>query len=543
MSARIREVQSKDQQSGPGRRAKQAENALGIFIQKRLAAKRITQSEFAQLLGVTRDIVHRLIHDSPSKLHASLEERIYQVLELNDTERQQFQQILSNNSCIVLPPVGLPERSTDIYPSIPHISSHSPATSSDVSREDREVSREKRLDGRGRAAKPVESELGKFLDTHIRSVGIKRSQLAQQVGVSPSTITRFVNGNTSAIQRETKDRICQVLGFDGVIRSQFYRLASAERIPVISIHQFSDIDLDVFENRLRENQFYFDKGLIEAAMLNTREHYSTLKRRFPGKKEKRAANLRWGFGILYATAMEAYLPWEGRSRSIISIYSDIVEDVQNIFTVQEAAAPYLVQIQARLAPMYRELDQFKESLGQFTGALDKCLHFDLKSTPEYRKLLVELYYSRAHVYAIQGREDLWRRDIGFAKMRAQEEKDPERYQYLAGLITYTEGEGYKRLATEGQGYGGLALKLKDRQKEFAIQGLRCFEQAHVQMEGSKWVGHGILNKVAMAQCMALVEPDAAINLAMRLRTDAQKSYPSIVQKIDNTIKYAQKRLQ
>lgn len=536
MSTKEHKAPSK-RQSGRGHPARQAENLLGAFLQKKLSKKRMTQVEFARLLGVTRDIVRRLIHGSPSKLQPAFEERIYQVLELSETEQQEFQRILFSNSGFAAFARGHPEGEPGSSPSLLQIPAPSDLSLADASSEGFEAFIEKKRVGR--AAKPAENELAKLLETHLSKTGMRRSQLAQMVGVAPATITRLFDGSTASLQRETKERICQALSFDVVARTQFYRLTAAERIPLISIHHYTGIDLDELEERLSENQTNFEKGHIEFVVLETQRWYELLKKRFP-KKEKRAADLCWRFGMLQGNASEAWLAWEERSQKIIGIYDEIEAHVRSVFTIRDESARYLAQIQARLAPMYRELKRYQESLDYYTLALDTYAR--LEDTPENIRLRVELYYSRAHVYAIQGKKDLWQKDIGLARERAQKEKDSERRQQLDGLITYTEGEGYKRLATRGQGYDLLTSTLTDDLYHLVAEGLRCFELARIQMEGSKWIGHGILNRVAQAQCMALVSPKEAIKQANQLRAIALESYPSIVQKVDNTIRFAQKRL-
>lgn len=134
-----------------------------------------------------------------------------------------------------------------------------------------------------------------------------------------------------------------------------------------------------------------------------------------------------------------------------------------------------------------------------------------------------------------GERNLWQEDIRKARMRAGEEKDEKRRRELVGLVDYTEGEGYKRLA-----FNESNLFTREQKEEFARKGLKLFEASH--MEESRWIGHRILNGVAQAQCMALIDPETALKDAERLRAEALQFYPSIVQKIDRIIDYARKRL-
>jgi hypothetical protein len=214
---------------------------------------------------------------------------------------------------------------------------------------------------------------------------------------------------------------------------------------------------------------------------------------------------------------------------MIGIYDRIEAEVLSKLPTQSQHS-YHVQLLARRAPLYREMGIPGKSLEQFTLALNKCL----RKTDDIESL-VELYYSRAHVWAVIGDERRWQIDLSRAKEYSQQ-ADHVSSKNLCHLITYTEGEGYKRLA-----YNTHLNLPNSRRVGYAEQGIACFKQSH--LEESPWVGHAILNGVAEAQCLILIDPDEAMCRAKNLQIKAHQLYPSIVQKIERTIDAAQKRLQ
>ncbi len=543
MSEEVREMPPK---SGPGRPANEvdeAENPLGNFLQNKLLSIGMTQEDFAQKLGVSREMVRRLIYVGPLDIHNSLVEGIYQALGLDDEEQKQFQLLLFTSTSVDFLPVEAFQGSVDAYPSDLQTASHSLDKASLLHAKPYEISREKSSsDGRGRSAKAPKTDIGKFLDTHLKAKGMKRSELAQAVEVSPSTITRFMQGNTSAIRKDTKEHICQELGLDNAARCEFDRLTFHEPTAMLVLHKFTHIDLEELINRLNTLQGHYDKGYVEFVWLEAYRFYNLLRKAGFSKQESRAIELQWRFGMLGGSAKEAFLTWEERVVPTIKFY-DYIENEVRAKLPERQAELYIAQIQARRAPLYRELGglipersdyYYEQSRKQFSKALDVYIHH--KDTSEEKRLLVELYYSRAHVYAVQGMKHFWERDIELAQMRAHEEKDDAHRRELVSLVTYTQGEGFKRLAFNSDTVFSLEEK-----EEFARKGLECFKMSH--MNESKWVGHGILNKVALTQCLAFVAPDEALKEAERLRVDAQQRYPSIVQKIDRTINYARQHLQ
>lgn len=292
--------------------------------------------------------------------------------------------------------------------------------------------------------------------------------------------------------------------------------------------KYASVDLDHADYALSTLQDHFQRGNANYVLREARYYFNLLEQAALPSRMARAAEIQIRFGMLLIRAQECILPWYERAAPTISAYNRIEATVLSKLS-RRSYSRYHAQLLARRAPLHREIGNMRKSLEQFTQALNYCLGEVADS-----ELLVELYYSRAHSWAIQGDERLWKIDLDHAKQYAQQASSID--SNMARLITYTEGEGYKRLAFNM--YLGLP---KERRARYAAQGIACLKHSH--LEKSQWVGHAILSQVAEAQCLILLEPEEAIRRAECLRGTAQQLYPSIIQKIDHTINAARQRLQ
>ena len=532
MANEVSEMLLKDPSSGRrGPHGKEAENPLGIFLQERLNTKGITKSRLAVLLEVSRTTVDRILYGNPSAMHSVLQEQLCKVLGLNDAERSELQRLINEGRSPSSVSRKARSGSTRVLPGERNI--HQEDATSEKGRfastkaNGESANSDQR--GRGRSAKPPKTDLGKFLQERLNATKIKRSELARQLNVPASTVTRIMNGAIADFRSELKERLCFVLALNENERNEFYRLAPGRMLVMgASLLKYMRINLDKFNCHVAELQGYFDKGNAEYVLREAANDYNELRdAKFPAR-DIEAALIQWKLGMLLATARDASAQgWSERIVPTLRIYNMIEKDVLLKLPIRKFPTQH-ARVLASRAPLYREMGNLKKSMDQFTTALDEYVH-----EPEDERLLIELYYSRAHLYAVQGDEHRWRLDIDQARKHALK-ADPARREELLALVIYTEGEGYKRLAFNNN----FSM---DRREWYAAQGVECFRQAH--MELSSWVGHAILNKVAQAQSLALIEPDEAIRQANELLSQVQRLYPAITQKIHDTINYAQRRLQ
>jgi tetratricopeptide (TPR) repeat protein len=311
------------------------------------------------------------------------------------------------------------------------------------------------------------------------------------------------------------------------LNASVFALVRNAALPVQA--KFTTIDLDWAEEYARELQCLFEKGNVQYVLEAATHCYNMIEHaQFPATVS-RAAELQMRFGLLLARVQDATLPWYQRAYPAIQTYNRIEEEILHKYPLR-AFPFYRAYLLAHRGPLFREIGQLEKSIEQFTRALDTHIH-DLDDTA----LHVELYYSRAHVWAVRGNINNWLQDLEAARTVAQTAQGDQRKQLL-GLINYTQGEGYKRLAYNRR------LDLSDPQRaQCAARGLTCFEQAHFALEKC-WAAHTLIHGVAEAQCLVWLDPNESILQAERLRVQAHRVYPSIVQKIDHTIRVARSRL-
>ncbi|SRR6266487_1056849 len=340
----------------------------------------------------------------------------------------------------------------------------------------------------------------------------------------------------SAEANEKANKKCQTLTTRGMERREFLKLTRDISLVALTAGitapiqtKYAAVDLDWADYHVTELHQNFNQGSASYVMKEAQRCYNMLKQTQFSAKAVRASEIQMRFGMLLAKAQDSALPWYERTIPTIGTYNCIENEVLSKLPLRQYSS-YHAHLLARRAPLYREIGDLRKSLEQFTTALENCQH-----KVEEIDLLVEIYYSRAHVWAVLGDERNWQSDLAQARKYAQQ-ANPTRSKQLFSLITYTEGEGYKRLA-----YNKHLDLSEDCRVHYATQGLECFGKSH--MEESRWGGHVILNNVAAAQCMILIDPNEAIRQAEHLRVEAERIYPSIVQKIDRTIAFAQKRLQ
>src|SRR5712691_5122762 len=120
---------------------------------------------------------------------------------------------------------------------------------------------------RGRRSSPPRTELGLFIQKCIDRLGITRTELAQRLHVSPSTVGRLLNGDTRVVQRISAESICDALQLDEMDRRSFLKLASAAGVSTFAFATGSQmpklsrskIDLELAEDHADALERLLDK--------------------------------------------------------------------------------------------------------------------------------------------------------------------------------------------------------------------------------------------------------------------------------------------
>jgi hypothetical protein len=231
-------------------------------------------------------------------------------------------------------------------------------------------------------------------------------------------------------------------------------------------------------------------------------------------------------GLLLGRAQEAALTWGSeRAGQTTQTYNHIDRQILRLFAPKEFAH-YYARLYERRAPLYREMEDYVESIRQFTLAIEVFMPY-----VDDVALLTLLYRNRAHVWASQGREREWRNDLNSAARVASRATHEARAQ-LEGLLIYGEAEGYKRLA------GVTPLNDEARQRMYAHKAIDSFQSARALTQGVA-ESHNILLDVSLAQTYLWVDADEAARLARLLYHRALSIYPSLMSKCEQTIAQAQ----
>ncbi len=479
-----------------GRPANPPASPLAAFIVERLQQRRLTRTELAARLKLSPSSLSRLL-TGKTRWTRVAPLAIADALDLSGADLTHLLALCAQRGSSVRVPSSRPARSAP----------HSAA---------------------GRPALQAVSPIGMLLEPLLRERCVTRHALAQALGVKDSTVTRLMSGTHTSSYAISAQGISAALGLEGMTRRLFlqqalalgaFALASGQAAPTTRYHGF---DLAQFDEELVGAQRLLDEGSPALALARFRELYHTILQAPFSRTHQAAAARRIDAALALGSAQEAALPWGAqRTGPAVQTYNHVDREILRRFPIAPFAHFY-ARLLERRAPLYREQGDYAESIRQFTFAIDLCMPYvdDLA-------LLVTLYRTRAHVWAVQGREREWRRDIESASRVAGRLSGGARRR-LEGLIVYSEAEGFKRLA------GAISVHDRRRQRAYAQAALSSFTAAHA-MTQDEGKSHHMLLDVSLAQAYVWLDADESARRAQAVRAKANVLYPALVRKIDLTI--------
>jgi len=285
--------------------------------------------------------------------------------------------------------------------------------------------------------------------------------------------------------------------------------------------RYRGFDFAQFDAKLRDAEQLLLDGHARQAFDQARELDSIIRKSPFLPTHKEAATRRVDAALLVGRTQEAIYPWGERTVHALRTYERIDSAILSYFAPSEAPQHYAMLYERR-APLYRELAAYDDSIREFTLAIELFMrHIDDVG------FLVTLYRNRAHVWAVQGDERRWLRDIREAEQAAGRAPAAMRRR-LEGLVLYSTAEGYKRLA------GKSPPEDAARRNHYARLALDHFDKARFVAE-SEWAPHRLLAGVSEAQCRVWLDADEAIRQAESWRASALEIYPSLLKKIDATV--------
>lgn len=481
-----------------GRPAAQPALGLAQQIAQQMRAKGLTQQDLAARLDVSHSTISRLLSGRTRRVRVS-PNALADALDLKGRARKRFL-----HDCQLLAP-----RQTS-KPAPPHMQSAQPP---------RGGMRKRRTEYPANA--PVAQLVQPLLDAREMS----RRELAATLGVGESTVSRIMSGAHVTSHAVSAEGISAALGLQGIARREFLRraaelgafvLAQGAVAPVTL--RYGEFDFERFDLELRHAEQLLQNGFASQAFTRARELDSLIRQAPFPLSHKAAAMRRFETAMLVGRTQEAVHPWGERTVHAIQTYQRIDQAILSRFAPSEMPLHY-ARLYERRAPLHRELAAYGESIREFTLAIELFMrHVDDVS------FLVTLYRNRAHVWAVQGDEIRWRRDLSAAEQVAARAPAATRRR-LDGIILYSMAEGYKRLA------GRVPAGDTARRKRFAQSALDWFDKARFVSE-YEWEQHRVLAGVSEAQCFIWLDADEASRRANSWRANAERVYPSLLKKIE-----------
>ena len=506
--------------SQPGRPAKAPESPLGAVIAEQAQAKGIRLQTVASRLHISRATLWRWLNRRTAFSRRVTTAQLCQALGLDGEERAAFMRACAPHA------QDAEGNSSEYFGQTATTTVH---------------------DGsqlRTSTAEVLAIKWGSLLAEYMNAKRLSQSEVAHQLNVAPSTISRLIRGKIATTHAVSADELCCVLDLDKMSRRAFLTLAAhAGVFPLI--HRVSPAHLRFHEleralgltlpeieeeiTRLRERR---NHGEVAAVYRRARELFqvlfltSTSEAWLDGSRELARAKLAVGFE--YCEAQAAHLDWYARTPAMMQTLNQLEADVLQHFPVRAFASEINHLLNVR-GPLYYKMptrtgaaDGYQECIRELTGAIE-----NLRSLCYEPTLYIELLRNRAHAYLLQGtgHEQQWSEDLKQAEREAEKIATTERETFQA-LVEYSWAEGCKHLQYRPQ----IPLA---RRREYMRRALRMLSDSEEVFENHyQWGGYDLLAKIAEAQCLIAADADEALLRLKYLRIPTQRLYPSLLAKIE-----------
>ena len=414
--------------------------------------------------------------------------------------------------------------------------------------------------------KQTPSELGQFIQKHLKSLDMTQTELAKRLGVNRSSVSRILNGSTQYIRRVDSESLCEALELNVKDRQDFHMLVKEMQEmnrrsflekagkAVVTSFAFSvgvphlikyrtNLDLakdhvNWLERRLGEG----DKP--EAIMKSASLWYRKLTEEAPQTKEQPLAEVQIQFGLLLGNAQSLALPLDQRAAAAIPTFNAVNAIIDNFglhtFFMREYA-----QLLAHRGVHYRGLGLIQQSDDDYKFGID------LAERSEDPLLRVTLLRLLAHNRAVRGEEDAWSRQLDEGERASSRLSPPYRAGALAHLA-YVRAGGYRRLAFNTRLNLPRSIRIAYAEKALT-SAARSYEAIERDPESSRLLlqtvdernprAHYLTAQVADAQCFILLDPEETIRRIEHLWDEVMKFYPSLLPRMRQTLRIAQGQLQ
>ena len=478
-----------------GRPIKRPTSALGRQITARLEVLNLPTQVLAHRLGVSRATVWRLLH-AKTRFSSGVDVAVLcRVLELEGERRDLFVQ-----ACVQDGIFAAHDHSPSYGPPMPALSGGEQAGGS--------ARQEIGQEGATRSFRSF-TEL-------LQGAGVSQAELARQAGVAPSTVCRLLRGHTKRTHKLAAHRLATLLESRGVDRRTFLILAfetglfalttqatgttpaSAATPRFLPLEKSLGATFAEVEEEIRTLRDRRTQGDVATVFSRAQElfhqlfdfgHHAGVLKRSP-----ELARTKLAVGLEYCEAQAAALGWYERGPHMVRTLDRMLQEVlqQFPFPPRPFASEYGHLLNLR-APLYRMMshanslqDAYRESIWEFTFALDQVMpHVDEPT------LRIELLRNRAHVGLLSGDTARWTADLQQAGRIALGLRGEVGETHQA-MVTYSWGEGYKRLASRPELAEGRQTQYVRDARDALHAGEAIFGQH------AAWQGYALLARIAAA---------------------------------------------
>lgn len=400
------------------------------------------------------------------------------------------------------------------------------------------------------------NELGEAIQNRISELGITRSELASRTGVSPATITRLINGETTFVNLPV-ERLCDALEFRGMNRRAFLKLVeittatafvlpTGVTTPTKRKFELIDAGQDIAQTL---QHLLHEGGDLQYIMEISNKWYYKLLKTYPDTKDQRIVETQVELGLLLCNTQSLFLPFNQRANKVIQTCDSVQNDILSRFSLEQLPHRLVRQlaiVQSHRAPLHRAIGNLDESTQQYHEGI-----FLAKRAEDY-PLLTTLQRYLAHNSAILGNERQWKQELEAARIVA-EKLSTDYVEGALALLHYAEAEGYKRLAFTVQKELSRSERIKyvTRSQELFAQVCAEIERSFgshnlfIQTTSTESYSkaHYLATKASEVQCFVLTDPEEALRRIDLIRNEVAVSYPSLLGKLDRTSRTAHRQLQ
>jgi transcriptional regulator with XRE-family HTH domain len=406
------------------------------------------------------------------------------------------------------------------------------------------------------------TEIGVFIKKCLKGRKKTQKDLADVLGISRTSLWRFLVGEERSefSDQQLKD-LCDFLwsSQEDMNRRKFIKMLGDAglfvSLPIASVEQvitappvlrYQKVDLDGYESAIEGWSAAMHSNHNPQATLQAAEKlHRTLRGMELPAHDERFARVRLRGGMLLATLQETVLPWYDRTGTAIATYSELERDIFRLMPrsmMRNTFAEEHLRLMTHRAILFRENAHFGSANVDFGRGMDSlAMVFD-------PCLRVAFRCQKLHTLAVMNDVIGWQRELIRVREYAEQQRaTTEQKREIDTMIDYIESRAYKRFAWNARGSAALSHK----RTAYAEQSTAVINRMLQVPDGSKAV-HGanlqhagiseeqakLQLEVSKLEVSVWLDAQEAIAYGARLRSQAETFYPSLIKKIEASMRFA-----